>query len=138
MSVIAQNGLSNGMDCNGQKKKYLKSKVPAEEHEEHQYLSLIRHILDKGAVKEDRTGVGTHSVFGTQMRFSLRNGKSVKVSRYNKLKAKGSCNHCYDFQHYFAREEIIICIISCKLSIATFFFFFQIICTFYKINYATH
>lgn len=40
--------------------------------EELQYLSLIRTILDKGVSKDDRTNVGTRSMFGTSMKFNLR------------------------------------------------------------------
>jgi thymidylate synthase len=39
-----------------------------------QYLELLRHIIDSGTVKTDRTGVGTKSVFGYQMRFDLQDG----------------------------------------------------------------
>jgi thymidylate synthase len=39
-----------------------------------QYLTLVRHVLDNGAPKSDRTGTGTLSVFGYQMRFDLSAG----------------------------------------------------------------
>lgn len=106
-SPFDQISISADMEENGVKfrmKEYIRrstseaplpEKAPAQTHEEMQYLNLVRQIIEHGVSKGDRTGVGTRSVFGRQMRFSLRHSFPLLTTK--RVFWRGVCEELFWF-----------------------------------------
>lgn len=82
--------------------------VPAQAALEQPYLDLMRHVLEHGVERDDRTGVGTRSLFGHQMRFDLARGFPLLTTKKVHLRSiihellwflKGDTNIAYLKQH---------------------------------------
>jgi thymidylate synthase len=56
--------------------------------EEQKYLDMLKDIIENGSERKDRTGIGTHGIFGTQLRFSLDGGK-IPMMTSKKTFARG-------------------------------------------------
>jgi len=82
--------------------------IELDRHPEYEYLNLLRNTLEKGIAKEDRTGTGTFSIFGYQMRFDLSKGFPLFTTKRVSFKLiasellwfiKGDTNIRYLLQH---------------------------------------
>jgi thymidylate synthase len=69
--------------------------------DEQKYLNLLKHILENGSIRKDRTGVGTIGIFGTQLRFSLENN-IVPMLTTKKMFSRGIIEELL----FFIRGEI--------------------------------
>ena len=63
-----------------------------------QYLELLNRVLAEGVRKEDRTGTGTQSIFGHQMRFNLEEGFPLLTTKNEWADPDGNLGHIYGFQ----------------------------------------
>ena len=87
----------------GDKENYVEPSI--KHHDEYQYLKLIDEIISRGARKEDRTGVGTLSIFGAQMRYTLR-GQTLPLLTTKRVFWRGVAEELLWYVSSFMRESI--------------------------------
>lgn len=68
-------------EYNDVKYRYLEYSRSETDHEENQYLNLMKNILENGNARQDRTGTGTLSLFGTSMRFDISKSIPMMTTR---------------------------------------------------------
>jgi thymidylate synthase len=79
--------MNNTVTQNAEEEKLITRYRLEKTHEEYKYLHLLEDIMENGVVKGDRTGVGTKSIFGTQLKFDL--SKSFPILTTKKVFWKG-------------------------------------------------
>lgn len=80
------NDYSDEMTYNDATYRYLFYDYTTAKHQENQYLHLIENILENGNIRPDRTGTGTISLFGTQMKFNISKSIPMMTTRSTPFK----------------------------------------------------
>ena len=73
--------MNNEIAQNKDEEKLLRRYRQTKQHEEYQYLHLLEDIMENGSDSDDRTGVGTRKIFGTQLKFSLRDSFPILTTK---------------------------------------------------------
>lgn len=80
-------GYSEIMKSDNLKYRYIYYSLSDKRHEEYKYLDLAKNILENGNVRSDRTGTGTMSLLGTQLRFDISNSFPLLTTKRVQFKA---------------------------------------------------
>jgi thymidylate synthase len=79
--------IAGSLYCSKEEQELIIKNRLEQQHEEYKYLHLLEKILNEGVIKEDRTGTGSKSIFGAQLKFDL--SKSFPILTTKKVFWKG-------------------------------------------------